>query len=802
MRRFPAWILVVLMFAAITSQFAAFAEDNRWRFRLDKTGGFLDPGQEFTVELFFIPTSGDMGDPAVGNDGANSIQRFWMDLIFDSSLVDFGFSGTRVTYFSHFVSGDLVWFGAPSPTLPEGDRIVKINGFGDNPIEFRPDDQLDLLATPAPTEYYRLATLHFTARAGIEAKIYEDVIKEWAEPNSDDLLGIVDGELYEHDRSVEDDSINQWKDPDGALNLSFLRYVLHLGLDENGDDVFPKESVPLLKPYYSAVASAKQALRFLSGPPVYLDPTDPRDRPRTWPSLDELYNDYFLGMLGGTDGEDLTAQQLATLLNMFTFSHTEPDWPWKVYHFGAQADSDQDLAIKRLIHWIEYAVPNVPNLPDDDYPPQQNVPAHVPLGSTASWVTVRGFSAEYPPMVEGSVHTIPAELKFYGAWVIDPLLRPQFMGDNQFVTAEIFRENYLQVEGAYRSVAEPPPSPIDEQLESDLGSIRLTYVSGKSSAAVSAALDRQEEMDGVFRSQGDGMLVSGTKSLELAQMTQSQFDEIQWEELIPGELLAASDFAASYADTRFNQALTVHNLDKDEQYNLLLFGKSESLDSASVVLQVDELDARFQRASWATEEYRYLSSRGARRIAYEAMQETHPVDRVELTRWYKRGVVSDAQGLEQPVAYSSRLVWSAELSPSVFLPVHEVSTPFGPTVLVKQDGTYVVQGNLDPEFMQREATLSSTVEEAPVDTSLASFQETALATLPLSSLVAFEAQSEEGIALSRPAEVWIRIDEDFSGDVDAVMARTADLFKEAAGMSDRVVVTLWEGSVRIKSLEF
>ncbi len=812
MRRFPALILVTLMCVAITSQIAVFAEDTRWRFRLDKTGGDLVDGLEFTVGIYFIPMNGDMGSPADGNDGATSLEGFFIDLVFDNSVLDFGYNGTRVTYYWHYVpdASDRIWYGVPNPTIQEGDRVVKINGFGHpdvniNPdVKFYPDDQLDPLGLPTPTEYYHLATLHFTGRPGIESRLYENVIKEWAEPTSSQYLGQIDGDQYKHDRDVDDDAINQWKDSDGGLNLSYLNYVRHLELiDENGDDLFPEESVSGGISYYTAVASARMALRFISGPPILgASEGDPRD----WPEQDELF-----GLIGGTDGEDLTAQQLATLLNMLTYNHPDPDWPWRVYHFGAQADFStgdpqqgdpkQDLAIKRLIHWIEFDVPNVPDLLDDDHDPQVNAPAHVPFGGTYSWLTVRGFSSEYPPMVEGSVHALPQELKFYGAWVNDPRVGPGVMGYDEFLTAEKFKENYLQVEGAYRSVAEPPPSPVEDQLESSLDSIQLTYVSGKRSAAVSAALGRQEEMDVALQNQGDIVLVLGSKSLEHAQMLQSQFEEIQWEELIPVELLTASDFTASYSDTRFNQALTVYNIDRDEQYNLLLFGKSDSLDSVSVVLQVDESNARFQRASWIDEEYQYLSSRGARRIAYDAMQDSYSVDRVELTRWYKRGVVSDAQGVEQPVEYTTRLVWSAELSPSEFLPVHEVSTPFGPTVLVKQDGTYTVQGDLDPQFLQQEPTLSSAVEEPPADTTLSSFQETALATLPLSSLVAFEAQSEEGIALNRPAEVWIRINEDFSGDKDTVMAQTASLFREVTGSSDRVVVTLWEGSVRIESLE-
>ena len=60
---------------------------------------------------------------------------------------------------------------------------------------------------------------------------------------------------------------------------------------------------------------------------------------------------------------------------------------------------------------------------------------------------------------------------------------------------------------------------------------------------MSAALDRQREMDITLQSQGDIVLASGIKSLPHAQIAQSQFEEVQWEKLIPIELLTAPDFA-------------------------------------------------------------------------------------------------------------------------------------------------------------------------------------------------------------------------------------------------------------------
>jgi hypothetical protein len=760
------------------------AENDNWHFQTQGVDRYLVPGETFEVDLRFVPVH--YGQENVPNDGANNLKLTILDLQFDQEKL----ICTSVAAYSY----GQYWFGVPGSIDNTNGLVIGFGGTELVPKKYYPDDSNNLIVT-----------LYFKVKSSVLEGFYTDLMS-LSDPD-DQHETIVSGE--EFGGEFDDEPLLLWKEtidlgqgPVVVQNGSYF-YLKYLGLTDYGEDTFPKEQAE--QTYYTGVASAMQAL-------IFLDPSFSEELDQ-----ESLYETFGPGVPDPpAQPRDLNPDELQTLLNSLTYYSHDPQHPERSrYHFAHIFYEKQDMAIKTLIHWIDYDVPGV-QVP--------NAPAHVPLNNVDgvyNWVTVRAFSSTVDPF-EGSIWNPPADLTLRGLWLNDPLsdidddgegMEEQGLGYNVYMTGERFKEIYIRVDDYYRFVAEPPPAAVEYELEAKLPLIQIEYAEGKSSEPLSQALQAQKELDEEIKAMGHSP-VFAVKSLARAMAIQSHLAAIDYEEIIPGELLATPDFAESFAGTRLTKILPVHDLERDEKYNLLLFGKGLLSDSASVVLLVDDDEGAFQQATWATEEQSYISKQGAWKIAFHSMDANFPLNHHELVDWYKHGVVREIQGTGvEALNDVSRLVWNSEHSSSRFLPVYEIETSFGPTVYVKQDGTSIVKGELKPEFVQEQAepqimgegpTLASVVEE-PESSQIEPhdrFEQSALAKLPLSSVVAFSAERNEETATDRPAEIWIRISGDYSGDQESLMAQTATLYREITGYNARVIVTLWEGRARIKSLEF
>jgi len=401
-------------------------------------------------------------------------------------------------------------------------------------------------------------------------------------------------------------------------------YIRHLGIDENGEDVFPQEVVD--EDYYTGAASVLQALKFFDSD--YWQSTTQED----------LYNAYHDP---GAPGEDMTASEVKNALNTETNANSET----VRYNFGAFAYSNENDAMKRIIYWIDYEVPDVP---------EPNAPGHVPTDGAYNWKTVRGFVSNKDPY-----RPMPDDLEVYGLWLNDPKVNG--LGYNVYLTADEFRNIYEPIDGYYRFVSEPPQGVDMAELDAMLDSIDIKYAAGRPNTKLANAFTSIR-------------LEKGIMTLEKKEKL---FDDVRWETVIPAELLIAADFKNIYSRTKFNGALAVDDLETGEDYQLVLFSQSGKENTASVVLIVEEDTGMFRQASWTSKDQTYLTEEKVLEIAKEAM---HKICESAAKDW------------------KIRLVWNKKYNQSRFQPMYEVVfMPYGPTVYVLQDGSYFVKKFVEKE---------------------------------------------------------------------------------------------------------
>ena len=725
-----------------------------WKFQAE-----IVPGISIVeAKIRFIPE--DPGDPVLENDGSNRLQDFRLNMMYEN---------TKLQISQIFPEYSPYWSGSPIP-----DGFVQDYQPGYDLIQGIWGQETDPEANP----YYPdpegnnnlLYTFWFNVLGDIGDPPYEGLI-EWIDINDplDNPGAVVDGtDHYEHTL------FREWADE--FVHGTYLGKN-HLGLDEDGNDIFPVESVEASG--YTGVASARQALEYLG--PAY-----------GWPTQSELYQTYHLDE-GGVDGEDISPENLRSLLNALTYDSGDPDWR-RIYHFGVNQDVDQETALKRLIHWMDYAVP----VPDGR---PYNVPAQLPLNGMWDWVTVRGFASDVPPTVDGSVWSWPDSLTVHGLWINDPreiLQSEEQIGYNVYATADDLALLFLPVDGVYYSVAEPPEADDESELEANLDSVEIELAQGAVSHVLAGALAAEANL-AVLRSYSE---LYGNIIVE-EQRVNGLFGSMNWTEFIPTALLSTPGFQTGFSGARYKTSLPVLDMDTGEEYNLLLFGAGSDPNGASVVLLVDAGEGQFRQASWTGEEYTYLSRRRAEEMALQAVKEEFGIDHLTFETWKKRtrAIFSGAgDGL-----ISSRLVYSVAFGQSAYQPVHEVVTPFGPTVYVTQDGDAEVTGELLAQFVG-DAPVSSVVSgefegSEPDPEEIDRFRELAKAQLPIVDVVFFAAEETDQGILLREAEIWIRI-EGKTEDTGGIMARASVLYRQATGTYRPVTVILWKGSERLESRSY
>ena len=828
--------LAVVTILVLAAAAAAHADNDNWRFQLEGIPKTVEDGTAYQIHVRFVPAH--MGLEATENDGANRLGYYVLDLTFDPTVVNV--DSVEFDDRPGLWQADSGAFGLPTHEIDNtAGRIRYLNGisFG----SYWPDDLNN-----------HLATITFTA---LQDSTTAGDMWQWeiSEDGSGDPMGtLVD--FYPHRDAAEGyfeldsfpsedlDTLLTWTVDrgDGTVTHSCSYYYLkYLGLldyrvwREDWDppaytaDAFPWEkAIDLANPpdppeeeitatensevLSSGITAIRQALRFIhpeNGD--YLSDGDGwewRDQVRLFTG-----DSYIDPPAGAPDSGVITPGHMEYILNRLTYTSyadTEKVHPYwhRYYHFSHLPDrreiyEDEDASLELLIHWIDYDVRHA--APDH----AENVPAQIPMnGSFDNWMTVRGFASSGDPMLDDQLWTVPDGIVLRGFWLNNPLADNRAVGANVFMTAETLKTAYEPIDGRYHFVAEPPPVEIRSAVEAQLDAVHLEYAGGIAVPEVAEALRSEADLRARAAAEGDDAL-PGAKFLQRKAAVENSFAAIEWGRTIPGELLSTPGFYEAFADSAFQGSHRVHDLSQNAERNLILLGKTGTEYSASVVLLVDGEDGALQQATWVPEEQQYLSPRRARDLALSRIREDYPVSRLSLMTWYKRGVVRDKKGGScEADELGSRLVWSPDLSPSVFQPVHEVSTPFGLTVYVKQDGSLDVTGELDPDYVavaegpetggdaDAAAAAGRPAEQASLLAAVTEFEARALSSLPLLSVAAFAQEHPDDADLFRPAEVWLRLLDDYSGAPETVMAEAASLYREITGYGRAVRVTLWRGS--------
>jgi hypothetical protein len=656
-----------------------------WYFQLNGVDGYLELGEYYTVNIYFIPE--DMGDPGVGNDGANNLAAYFLDIDFDADKLEC----TGVQYYDYQQSVppfDDIWDGGILPTTINNEQgyIYDVNGaepLGSTHVYY-PDEANN-----------HLAKIWFTAKV---TGLFEDLMT-WVDPDIDSLAK-VDDVVYNLDPLII------WKNgTDLCCTYLVEYYYLHLGINQFGQDDFPKEIA--MESYYSGVASARQALRFL-------------DSGYSWASQGELYTLYH----SGGPETDLSAPDLATLLTTETNNNPET----QPYNFLALSSTDQEYAIKRILYWIDYEVGGGVEEP--------NAPAHIPASGGYNWMTVRGFVTDVDP------NPTPPTLIVYGLWLNDP--KVDGLGYNVYMTADTFKSNYQQVDGSYRYVAEPPVADDLVALETQINSVSLSYAQGRQNKELSDGLNQIKNMKSSMQ-----------RSAEMVQVCQ----EIDWDTVIPEELLASEDFYQQYLNAEFKHCLIVVDRDSGEEYEVALFGPPQRSSTyhidVTLALLLDS-EGTFCQASWTQQSQQYLTEKAAQELAIQKLLKKMPV--------------LNTNSLFLSKLWKTRIIWSEDFEQSLFRPIYEITTPLGLVFYVLQDGTVTI----------KKFTLASS-NNIPIKQEPESFEQKAMQSYPLLSIDVIETKETDKNTCAECGDyhqVWIRIHPGKSGEAQDIMDSIASLYME------------------------
>ena len=619
------------------------AGGSTWYFSIQNSADLVE-GDWFTLDIRFM--NADNGDPNVLNDGHHDLNVYFLDLQYDTSIMEYADWVEYTDHYSEDPPGPtppyIRFDGGKIPSQPTEDPygyLYDIMGSADldHQRAYFPDDSPDPRSTPVPnTPNNYLGRIWFLAKV---TGHFDDLNVLFASPNTD-CLARVDYVVYDNPADF-----TTWKTDDGFSCCSWQRaHTLRIGVDTLGNDSFPQ--VTTTQPYFTGVASCMQTLNWMYGEPYDLYTG----------TQEGLYDTYHSGDFGA----DMNTADVRALLQ----SEKPVTSPSYAYNFGMEQDDDEDMAIKRFIHWCDFNVQayypsatgvNEPNIP----------PAVVTNDSTYGyqWKTVRGFATDVDPCDESSVFTIP-DMEVYGLWLNDPLAAG--LGYNMYVTGDEFKDMYEQVDGKYRSVCEPPEGIDIERVEVNLERAKIKFHKpGKRMELAQLIKDEKLLSKNItsLRSLFLNKIKQGKELIPfLGTKNRRPLSKGQWDDVIPDQLKTSPDFSGIYEDVRYGKSLSVFDLDSDEEYSLVLFSQKLRADDISMALILSDDDAVFRQATWSEQGQSFLTGREARRIA-----------RAHIL--WPRNI---------------RLVWTKANGLSRFQPMYEVSNA-DETVYVLQDGTCLTE---------------------------------------------------------------------------------------------------------------
>jgi len=392
-------------------------------------------------------------------------------------------------------------------------------------------------------------------------------------------------------------------------------YVLHLGIDGTGTDIFPQETAN--EPYLTGAASALMVFRYLkdgySG------------------TQETIYNTYH----SGPAGNELTGPEMEDAVN------GELSSP---YHFQAFGDTDQMAAIQRFAHWMDYVPPG-----------GTNTPALIPTGGGLNWKVVRGIVTDVKPLDPANVFFIP-DFEFQGIWLNDPRVVAG-LGFDIFQTAAQFQVEYTAINDLYWSVNEPP-------LGAGFHKAEFARNLKQAKGRFAKAIPNQNLK---------GWINAGSANPKVRHLLSTL------RKSLPSPLRGDPVFMDLYDQSSCVTPFHVLNEDKNTSYELFALGSNCHNNRPRrranrkgaryhIILQIDSKDGAFSQATWDKEGGRYplLSEKEAIQIARSRWYKTH-------VRSYPFPLAGRGQGRNMgPKKKKVDLIWSQTFGTSQFHPTYRV----------------------------------------------------------------------------------------------------------------------------------
>ncbi len=417
-------------------------------------------------------------------------------------------------------------------------------------------------------------------------------------------------------------------------------YIIHIGI-ENGQDVFPQETAE--EDYFTGAASTLMNLKYLDS------------------GYDETQLYIYDTFHSGNPQEDMNDEEMEFVLD------TEAP---EGYSFGNHAIGDQADAIKDFIHWT-------------DYEPlaEINVPSLIPTGGDYNWKVVRGFVTDIKPCP--SPGTIP-DFEFYGVWLNDPTVYG--LGYDVYQTAQALQNSYLQVEGAYRSVCEPPENINRNEFKTMLKKAKMTIMPSKNSERLSGLSLKN---DAVVKNK-ENLSASSEKEVSSFSGYLASLKEI-----LPSALKGSPVFGALLNESRSLRRFDVYCPYAGEHYSIWALS-NDSSQKANILIEVALDNGAFSQATWVdqSEIYPKISEEGAIRIAETLLRKTNRA----VNNFY---VNSRKENL------SVSLIRTKRPRASRFYPSYKIEFGKGETVIVHQNGeSEIVGGGIIPIEIGKDLTVS------------------------------------------------------------------------------------------------
>jgi hypothetical protein len=197
-------LIATALFLSLGMANPAAAAPFDWYMSITNTADLVE-GEWFSLDLYFH--NSDNGDPGVANDGANNLNLYFLDLRYDTSIMDYTefTQGTGYTeYIDHYGEdppgpppATQIWDGGLIPNQPSESTSIHPYDLGHGHIRdimgteplgnnfvFYPDDGMD----PTAGEPYNLM-----ARVWFKALVtghYDDLGVEWFAPDTDSYIKV------------------------------------------------------------------------------------------------------------------------------------------------------------------------------------------------------------------------------------------------------------------------------------------------------------------------------------------------------------------------------------------------------------------------------------------------------------------------------------------------------------------------------------------------------------------------------------------------------------------------------------